>query len=188
MMIENFADRYLRRYPMAATASYFAAVAASLFVTWTATADIYQRHAALTATADLVAQLEARQQHAALDAERAPVPGPAGSPLLEGPTVTVAGAGLLQRMAAAVIRSGGNVLSSQIDLQGTLSKDGYVSVIVNCELDQPGLQKLLYDLESGMPFLFVDQLAVQTLAGASAETALRLRVLLPLSGLWQGQK
>jgi hypothetical protein len=28
-------------------------------------------------------------------------------------------------------------------------------------MEQPALQKLLYDLEVGMPFLFVDQLDVQ---------------------------
>jgi general secretion pathway protein M len=41
---------------------------------------------------------------------------------------------------------------------------------------------LLYDLEAGMPFLFVDQLVAQspTTAGEGGRT----RVLLTVSGLW----
>jgi general secretion pathway protein M len=36
-----------------------------------------------------------------------------------------------------------------------------VGLVVSCEIEQPELQKLLYDIEVGMPFLFVDQLDVQ---------------------------
>ena len=186
-MIDVFLDRYLRRHPVAATAIYLGVVTALLLATWTASADIYERHAALSAASDLWDQLEGRKQRSAPDTAAAAI-APAGSPLLEGPTLTVAGASLLQRMAAAVTTVGGNILSSQVDLQGPLSKDGDVSVIVNCELDQPALQKVLYDLESGMPFLFVDQLAVQTLTGPSAGANSRLRVLLAVSGRWQGEK
>src|SRR6202030_4628593 len=96
---------------------------------------------------------------------RAPAPGgrstdagaPSGSAFLEGATVTVAGAALLQRVAGAVTKLGGNVLSSQLDLQGTQSKAGFVSIVASCEIDQPALQPLIYDLEAGMPFLFVEQ-------------------------------
>ena len=40
-------------------------------------------------------------------------------------------------------------------------------MIASCEIEQPQLQQLLYDLEAGMPFLFVDQLVVQTPLTAS---------------------
>ena len=43
------------------------------------------------------------------------------------------------------------MLSSQIDLQGTDSKKGFVSLTASCEVDQPALQQLLYDVEAGMP-------------------------------------
>ena len=36
-----------------------------------------------------------------------------------------------------------------------------MSLIASCEVDQPALQQLLYDIEAGMPFLFVDQLEAQ---------------------------
>ena len=44
---------------------------------------------------------------------------PTGSAFLEGATITIAGATLLQRVAAAVMKFGGNVLSTQLDLQGS---------------------------------------------------------------------
>jgi general secretion pathway protein M len=48
------------------------------------------------------------------------------------------------------------------------------------------LQKLLYDLETGMPFVFIDQLVVQApVAGVEAS---RMRVLLAASAQWGGRK
>jgi general secretion pathway protein M len=115
---------------------------------------------------------------------------PSGSPFLEGQTVTVAGAALQQRVSGAVGKLGGNVLSSQVDLKGTLSKEGFVSLVASCEVDQPVLQQLLYDLEAGMPFLFVDQLVVQAPEAGTGQEGIggRIRVLLGISGQWQGAK
>jgi general secretion pathway protein M len=110
----------------------------------------------------------------------------AGSSFLEGATVTVAGAALLQRVVGAVARHGGSVLSSQLDLQGTRAKDGFLSVIANCDLDQPALQEIVYDLEAGMPFLFVDQLAVQAQTASPGTSSGKLRVMISVSGQWQG--
>src|SRR6202035_6076904 len=105
---------------------------------------------------------------------------------LEGATVTIGGANLLQRVAGSVARFGGNILYTQVDLQGTQSKDGFVSVTVSCEVEQPALQQLLYDLEAGMPFLFVDQLVIQAPQAGTGEEGGRMRVLLGVSGQWQG--
>ncbi|OYW16018.1 MAG: hypothetical protein B7Z39_03085, partial [Novosphingobium sp. 12-64-8] len=49
-----------------------------------------------------------------------------GSPFLEGATASVAGAALLQRLTSATKRMKGNTLSSQVDLQGPLSKTGFI--------------------------------------------------------------
>ena len=57
-------------------------------------------------------------------------------------------------------------------------------------MEQPALQRLLYDLEVGMPFLFVDQLDVQvpqTTTGNESGTG-KIRVVLGVSGRWQGNK
>jgi general secretion pathway protein M len=111
---------------------------------------------------------------------------PAGSLFVEGATVSVAGAALLQRVASATIRAGGNILSSQVDLSGPQSKAGGITVTVSFEIAPASLQPALYDLEAGMPFVFVDQLVVQAPTG-SAEGG-KLRVLLAVSGQWQGAK
>jgi general secretion pathway protein M len=102
--------------------------------------------------------------------------------------VTVAGANLLQRVAGAVTRFGGNILSSQVDLQGAQSKEGFVKVSVDCDVDQPSLQQLLYDLEAGMPFLFVDQLVAQAPETGTGALRGRMRVSILVSGQWQGAK
>jgi general secretion pathway protein M len=107
---------------------------------------------------------------------------------LEGATVTVAGAALIQRVAGAVTKFGGNVLSTQVELKGTQSKAGFLSILASCEIEQTGLQQLLYDLEAGMPFLFIDQLVVQAPSTASGSASGKLRILLAVSGQWQGTK
>jgi general secretion pathway protein M len=53
-------------------------------------------------------------------------------------------------------------------------------------VDQPGLQQLVYDLEAGLPLLFVDQLVVQAPPAVVNTGEGRLRVLLTVSGQWQG--
>jgi general secretion pathway protein M len=63
-----------------------------------------------------------------------------------------------------------------------------LSVIASCEIDQPGLQQLLYDLEAGMPFLFIDQLVVQAPSNFGTSAEGKLRVLLTVSGQWKGDK
>ncbi|MGA2125467.1 MAG: type II secretion system protein GspM [Xanthobacteraceae bacterium] len=176
---------YLARHPWIPALGYVAAVAALVAVTGLALADIYQRHVALAAATDMLDRVEGRRP--ALGGAMS-AGGPVGSPFLEGQTVTVAGAALLQRVAAAVTKVGGNVLSSQVELQGSEAKDGFVSLIVSCELDQPALQQMLYDVEAGMPFLFVDQLVVQAPQAAASADGGRMRVLLGVSGKWQETK
>jgi len=187
MRLDDHIDRYLARYPALATLCYFLVVLALGFVAWYAAADIYDRYQAVAAATDLLEQLERGRPNPAAAAQ---LPGtiPQGSPFLEGQTVTVAGAALLQRVAGAVTRVGGNVLSSQVDVQGAQSKAGLVSLTASCELAQPDLQKLLYDLEAGMPYLFVDQLVVQAPETVTRGDGGRLRIVLGVSGQWQGIK
>ena len=109
-----------------------------------------------------------------------------GSPFIAGQTRTVAGATLLQRVAEAARKVGGTVLSSQVDVQGPEAKQGFVSLIVSCDLTQNALQSFLYDLEAGMPYLFVDQLDVQPPTSASPNYQ-RVRVLVGVSGQWDSR-
>jgi general secretion pathway protein M len=80
------------------------------------------------------------------------------------------------------------VLSSQVDVQDAPSKSGLVSLVASCEVAQADLQKLLYDLEAGMPYLFIDQLVVQVPDTVTREEGGRLRVVLGVSGQWRGAK
>jgi general secretion pathway protein M len=91
-------------------------------------------------------------------------------------------------VSAAITKFGGNLLSSQVDLQGPQARTGFLSIIASCDIDQPGLQKLLYDLEAGQPFLFVEQLSVQAPASFMSSGESKLRVLISVSGQWQGAK
>jgi general secretion pathway protein M len=172
--------------PAFAVAIYVVLLGVLLATTWTAFSSIGERRAMVLAAENMLAQLEGRSPLAGRDG-RAPLgAAPAGSPFLEGPTVNVAGAALLQRVGAAVNRVRGNVLSSQVELQKADSKDGWVGLVVSCEIEQASLQPLLYDLEAGMPFLFIEQLAVQGPVVGVEES--RMRVLLAVSAQWGSGK
>jgi general secretion pathway protein M len=168
---------------------YAALIIGLAVIAWLALASLAGDYADYAAAADLLDRLEGRKPATEPTGLSG---GMSGSPFLEGPTVTIAGAALQQRVVAAVRDAGGNVQSSQVDLQGSQAKQGYVSLSANCEAGQGALQQLLYDLESGMPFLFIDQLVVQmpqSGGGAGVETeAARMRVQIDVSGQWQVTK
>lgn len=184
----NAVARALGSSPLIAVTLYVAIAGGLLLMAGLSIADVFAHRQALAQTSDLLDQLRGRKG-GAKNAAAALAEHP-GTPFLEGPTVTVAGANLLQRVAAAVANVGGSVQSSQVDVSGAQVKDGFVGLVVSCELDQPALQKLLYDLEAGMPFLYVDQLDVQvpqTTALSESGTG-RVRVILGVSGQWQAGK
>jgi general secretion pathway protein M len=157
-------------------------------ITWLALASLAADYADYASAADLLDRLEGRK----LPGESAShASGMRGSPFLEGSTVNVAGAALQQRVVAAVQDAGGNVLSSQIDLQASESRPGYVNLSASCDIGESALQELIYDLESGMPFLFIDQLVIQVPQGESGSgtvTARRMRLQIDVSGQWQAEK
>lgn len=181
----NTIQRLIARFPAGAAIAYAAVVLLLVAGIWNATEDTLERYAEASATRDILDQLEGRRT---LHAGAVAASDMSGSPLLEGPTVTVAGASLLQRVTDAVTKAGGNILSSQVELQGTQSKAGFVAVTASCELDQLSLQKLLYDLEAGFPFLFVDQLVAQAPVASSTNQEGRMHILLSVSGQWEGAK
>jgi general secretion pathway protein M len=188
MIYQNTASRLLTRSPLIAVVLYIAVTGGLLAIAGIAVSDIVGHQRALAQTSDLLDQLRGRVPrvgNATSLADEHP-----GTPFLEGPTVTVAGATLLQRVATAVGNVGGTVQSSQVDVLGTEAKDGFVGLVVSCEMEQAALQKVLYDLEAGMPFLFVDQLDVQvpqTTATNDSGAGL-VRIVLGVSGQWQGGK
>ena len=182
----NAVIRTLSQSPLISVVLYLAVLGGLAVTSWVAISGIFDHQGALAQTSDLLDQLRGRKPRnpAQLSAEHP------GTPFLEGPTVTVAGASLLQRVASAVGNAGGTIQSSQVDVLGKEAKDGFVGLVISCEMEQPALQKVLYDLEVGMPFLFVDQLDVQvpqTTAKDDAGSG-RIQVMLGVSGQWQGSK
>jgi general secretion pathway protein M len=157
-----------------------------LATTWIALSTIGERRATVLTSENMLAQLEGRLPLGGKDGRAALGGAPAGSPFLEGQTLTVAGAALLQRIGGAVSGIGGNVLSSQVELQRADSKEGWIGLVVSCEIEPGSLQQLLYDLEAGMPFLFIDQLVVQ--APVIGVEGGRMRISLSVSGLWGASK
>ena len=172
----------IKESPTTAALAYGAIVIALLSVTWATLAGLSDAYADLSGAAERLAVLEGHGQ-----SETQP-PRMSGSPFLDGPTVTIAGADLQKRVAAAVAAVGGNVLSSQVDLQGSQASQGYVLLSASCEIDQPALQPLLYDLESGMPYLFIEQLIVQAPQSAVESEGKRMRVQIDVAGQWQVPK
>jgi len=86
---------------------------------------------------------------------------------------------------AAITKAGGTIQSSQVDVAG--SQGGMVKLQISCEIAQADLQRLLYDLEAGMPFLFVDELTAEMPQAVGANDGIgRMHVQFALSGQWQG--
>jgi general secretion pathway protein M len=177
----------ITRSPLLSAMIYGGLVVVLLFAVVTSIADVVGQRDEVAAAATMLEQLDGRNP-AAGRGPSSDVTMPSGSAFLEGATVTIAGATLLQRVSGAVTKFGGNVLSTQLDLQGTQSRAGFLSMIASCEIDQSEVQKLLYDLEAGMPFLFIDQLVVQPPLTSSGPGGGRLRLLLAVSGQWSGAK
>jgi general secretion pathway protein M len=185
MTLSDLVQKSLARSPLIACASFFVLIVALIFFAWSGIADLIERNGDVRAASEL---LERLQGHPAGGGRAAPAaaPGQSGSAFLEGATVTVAGAALLQRVSDAIAHVKGNVLSSQVDLQGSHSKNGFIDVIVSFEVEQQALQRLLYDLEAGMPFLFVDQFVAQAPVASASGGEGRMRILLSVSGQWKG--
>jgi general secretion pathway protein M len=187
MIQDNAVVRNLIHSQLIATTLFVALLIGFVMTTFLSVAGVLERRTSLAENVAMLEQLKVRRPLGALSKAAGQ---PAGSPFLEGPTVTVAGATLLQRVAGAITQVGGVVQSSQVDVQGVQARDGFISLLVSCEMTQDLLQNLLYDIEAGMPFLFVDQLDVQVMQNSSAGAiqASRVRVLLGVSGKWQGAK
>jgi len=182
MNVRAAIERGLTYSPLVAGTIYGAVVIAFVAMTWIALADLYTGQSELANTAALLERLQGRKTPTALDGVTMN-----GSPFLDGPSVTVAGAALLQRVAGAITKAGGTIQSSQVEVAG--AQDGMVKLQVSCEIAQPDLQRLLYDLEAGTPFLFVDELTAEMpqAVGAAGGTG-RMLLQLAVSGQWQGPR
>src|SRR5262249_54256613 len=91
----NRIQRLISSFPRSAAAAYVVAVLLLGAGAWSAIADILDRRADVAASQAILDRLEGRNVSSRTGGIAAAM---SGSPLLEGPTVTVAGATLLQRV------------------------------------------------------------------------------------------
>jgi general secretion pathway protein M len=185
--VAHHVESFLARAPAVGALLYVALISLCGLVILVSGMDIAEHRQALATAASVLEKFESRKMPSRPSGDAGSSPS-SGSPLIEGATVTLAGAALLQRVVSAIARYGGNTLSSQLELNGSRSKAGFISVIVTFDIDQGGLQKLLYDVEAGMPFLFVDRLVAQAEVSSVTAPAPKLRLLLDVSGQWEGAK
>jgi len=103
---------------------------------------------------------------------------------LTGGAMTIAGAALEQRIKEIVEKSGGTLTSTQVELDGAEAKDGFLGLTASIEADQPGLQTILYDIEAGTPYLFVDKLSIQSPEDFGEQDTGRFRMTVAVVGQW----
>ena len=175
-----------RRQGVAALAYVCFIMGSVAFTSWIL-ADLLERVSAAEMARERLAKLDGRSRASSAATETSGILVN-GSPFLEGPTITVAGAALQKRVGVAVGKAGGAVLSSQVALDGPQAKAGFIGLTINIEIAQTALQTLLYDLEAGMPYLFVDALAIQAPRAFGESEGARMRVALGVSGQWQASR
>jgi general secretion pathway protein M len=177
-------DRYLTRFPAVSAGLYLALIVILALTAFLMLMDTMESYQARNASLEQLGRMQERGQRASgqpnLNRE-----WPPGSPLLEGSTVTVAGAALLQRVSSAVTQLGGNLVSSELESLESVPKDDALKATANFEIEQNALAKVLYNLEAGMPFLFVDQLVV---SASPSDEGGKMRVMVQVSGRWSGAK
>ena len=92
-----------------------------------------------------------------------------------------------QRLEQAAAKAGGEISSEQIDLAGPDAKDGFITLTASLDIAQPALQGLLYDLETGAPFLIIPSLDVQSPLATGGDAQGPMRVTLALTGKWEAK-
>jgi general secretion pathway protein M len=167
-----------------AVAAYVGVVIAFLAVSLVLVADLRDKAAEVAAAEARLDQLSERSGPSVSTSNPSNA-GPSGSPFLDGKTITIAGAALQQRIEAAVAKANGLLTSSQLELNGPDAKNGFVNLAASMEVSQPDVQTILYDIEAGMPYLFVDKLSIQSPEVFGEPESGRMRMTIGVVGQWQ---
>jgi general secretion pathway protein M len=107
------------------------------------------------------------------------------SPLIEAKTVTLAGAALQQRLEASVASAKGRLVSTRVEV-APRGDERRVALAAELTIAGADLQALLFDLETGRPYLFVDALEARATEGDESGGA--MRVSMTVAGQWSGAK
>jgi general secretion pathway protein M len=107
---------------------------------------------------------------------------------IPAPTETVAASALQKQILERLETAGGTVHSVQAEPVKDAAPDAPRRVVAQLTFDCSisGLQRLLFELETGVPFIFVDSLAAQpaTASVPGVRVGDRLRVALSVSSYW----
>ncbi len=130
---------------------------------------------------------------AQMDARLARLEGTAAEPLdttalyLPAASAPLAGAALQQRLVAAVEGVGGRVIETQAIEELEPDDEDDVRLRITLDVDNDGLRRLMHDLETGLPIMTLEQVAVRQLPSQGAEPGDNpaLRVDLGVRGFWR---
>jgi general secretion pathway protein M len=158
-------------------------IVAALAAALSTLADLRDARARVAEIADQSDALRARER--SLVAK--PPAARGASPFFEARTITQAGAALQQRVEAAVAAAHGRLISSRVDVAQRNDPQG-LSLSSELSLADDGLQALLFDLETGRPYLFVDAIEARPEEATGEPGRKTLRVALTVSGEWSQAK
>jgi general secretion pathway protein M len=165
------------------TLSFFAVVALLAVGAASTAIELRDEQASVASLSEQSRSLEARSHHLSARQKREV----SASPFLDAPTITLAGATLQQRVETAVLAADGRLISSNVEVGGRGS-ERRVRLDAELTISQPGMQKLLYDLETGAPYLFVDSFEARAPERSDGEQPGAMHVSMALSGQWGGGK
>jgi len=176
----------LGRREALAVGAYAGVVLAFTAISLALLADLHDKSAQIAAAQTRLDQLAERSRGSR--ASMGLNAGVTGSPFLDGRTITIAGAALQQRIETAVAKAGGELMSSQVELDGPDAKNGFVNLTASLEAGQPAVQTILYDIEAGMPYLFVDKLSIQSPEVFGEPESGRMRMTIGVAGQWRSSE
>jgi len=104
--------------------------------------------------------------------------------LHEGESAAIAHATLLQRVAQIIAHAGGTLNSSEVQADLPQEKSKSIKITTILEIDQGGLQPMIYNIETSEPLLFIESMLINTPSGGEQ----KLRVVMQISGQWAGAK
>lgn len=139
----------------------------------------------LTKRRDIALRLGARSPSAAIEAN-AQMKAPAAA-FLDAPTAGLATAQLQVYLSQVASSQNAVLISYGVEPRRRDDSPDSIGVQATLDVSQKALQGLLYQLESGMPYVFVDSFTAQPAspAGRGAAGDPILRVMLNLRALWQ---
>ena len=91
-------------------------------------------------------------------------------------------------MSEAVGKAGGELLSAQVELDGPEAKQGFIGLTASVQVGQAALQNILYDIEAGLPYLFIDKLSIQSPEDFGEQETGLMRITMTVAGQWRPGK